>query len=60
MSRQSMMVNAVDPDGRPLFRMGGISAIVFAIAYSPSLHSMFRWELGRVAPRRGSDISLEI
>jgi hypothetical protein len=33
MSAQNMMVNAVDPDGKWLYRVGGISAIVFGIAY---------------------------
>jgi len=33
MSAQSMMVSAVDPDGKPLYRVGGISAIVFGLAY---------------------------
>lgn len=33
MSVQNTMVNAVDPDGKWLYRVGGISAIVFGIAY---------------------------
>ena len=33
MSAQKMTVNAVDPDGKWLYRVGGISAIVFGIAY---------------------------
>jgi Domain of unknown function (DUF4386) len=33
MSAQKMMVNAVDPDGKWLYRVGGISALVLGIAY---------------------------
>jgi hypothetical protein len=33
MSAQKMMVNAVDPDGKWLYRVGGLSAILFGIAY---------------------------
>ena len=33
MSVQKMMGNAVDPDGKWLYRAGGISALVFGIAY---------------------------
>jgi hypothetical protein len=33
MSVQKMMVNAVDPDGKWLYRVGGISALVLGIAY---------------------------
>jgi hypothetical protein len=33
MSAQEMMVNAVDQDGNWLYQVGGISAIVFGIAY---------------------------
>lgn len=33
MSAQTVMANKVDPEGRWLYRVGGISAIVFAIAY---------------------------
>jgi len=33
MSVQNMMVNAVDPDGKWLYRVGGLSAIVFGLAY---------------------------
>jgi hypothetical protein len=33
MSVQKMMINEVDPDGKWLYRVGGVSAIVFGIAY---------------------------
>ncbi len=33
MSAQKMMVHAVDPDGKWLYRVGGISALILAIAY---------------------------
>ncbi|MBI4675062.1 MAG: hypothetical protein HY741_25765 [Chloroflexi bacterium] len=33
MSAQNMMVNVVDPDGKWLYRVGGISAIVLGMAY---------------------------
>jgi len=33
MSAQKMMVHAVDPDGKWLYRVGGISALVLGIAY---------------------------
>jgi hypothetical protein len=33
MSAQKMMVNTVDPDGKWLYRVGGISALVLGIAY---------------------------
>jgi hypothetical protein len=33
MSQQNMMVNAVDPHGKWLYRVGGISALVFGIGY---------------------------
>ena len=33
MSAQKMMVNAVDPDGKWLYRVGGISALVLGIVY---------------------------
>src|SRR6266446_2731577 len=33
MSVQKMMVNAVDPDGKWLYRVGGISALILAIVY---------------------------
>jgi len=33
MSVQKMVVNAVDPDGKWLYRVGGISALVLGIAY---------------------------
>src|SRR5258708_7234656 len=33
MSVQKMMVNAVDPDGKWLYRVGGISALLLGIAY---------------------------
>jgi hypothetical protein len=33
MNEQSMLVNAVDPEGKWLYRVGGISAIVLGIAY---------------------------
>src|SRR6266496_6299294 len=33
MSVQKMMVNAVNPDGKWLYRMGGISALVLGITY---------------------------
>src|SRR5258705_7126150 len=33
MSAQNMMVNTVDPDGKWLYRVGGISAIVLGIGY---------------------------
>ncbi len=33
MSVQKMMVNTVDPDGKWLYRVGGISALVLGIAY---------------------------
>ena len=33
MSAQKMMVHAVDPDGKWLYRVGGISALVSGIAY---------------------------
>ena len=33
MSAQKMMVNAVDPEGKWLYRVGGISALVLGIAY---------------------------
>src|SRR5258707_10712806 len=33
MSAQKMMVNTIDPDGKWLYRVGGIAALVFGIAY---------------------------
>ncbi len=33
MSVQKMMVNTIDPDGKWLYRVGGIAALVFGIAY---------------------------
>src|SRR5215831_19914846 len=33
MSEQKMMVHAVDPDGKWLYRVGGICALVLGIAY---------------------------
>lgn len=33
MSVQDMMMNAVDPDGKWLYRAGGISALALGIAY---------------------------
>jgi hypothetical protein len=33
MSAQKMMVNAVDPDGRWLYRVGGISALLLGLGY---------------------------
>src|SRR5215472_2156161 len=33
MSAQKMMVHAVDPEGKWLYRVGGISAFVLGIAY---------------------------
>ena len=33
MSAQKMNVNAVDPDGKWVYRVGGISALVFGLAY---------------------------
>jgi hypothetical protein len=33
MSVQTMMVNRADPDGKWLYRVGGISALVFGLAY---------------------------
>lgn len=33
MSTQNTMVNAVDPEGKWLYRVSGISAIVFGVAY---------------------------
>ena len=33
MSVQKMMVNAVDPDGKWLYQVGGISALTLGIAY---------------------------
>ena len=34
MRAEKMMVNAVDPDGKWLYRVGGISALVLGIAKS--------------------------
>jgi hypothetical protein len=33
MSAEKMLANAVDPDGKWLYRVGGISALVLGIAY---------------------------
>ena len=55
MSAQKMMVNAVDPDGKWLYRVGGISAIVFGIAYIVIIGVICsHGSSSRVAPRRGS------
>ena len=34
MSAQKMMVDGADPDGKWLYQMGGISALVFSVAYT--------------------------
>jgi hypothetical protein len=57
MSAQKMMVNAVDPDWKWLYRVGGISALVLGLAYI-ILRYMFPPELHRRAPKRFSRIWL--
>ena len=60
MSAQSMMVNAVDPDGKPLYRVGGISAIVFGLAYIVIIALYVPMGARPSGAGRGSHISVEI